>query len=98
MRNLSRTIRERSTDRIEIYREEMDRSRFGRDYQTVSRDFLRAKYAGRRIDAVVAVFGPALDFLLDHGGEIFPGAATVFCGIDRAELGDRTFHRMCGAC
>src|ERR1700752_3767059 len=67
----------------------MDRSRFGREYQTLLRDFLRAKYAGRKIDAVVAVFGPALDFLLGHGSEVFPGASIVFCGIDQAELGDR---------
>ena len=59
-------------------------------HQTLLRDFLRAKYADKKVDAVVAVFGPALDFLLDHGAEIFPGAAIVFCGIDQAELGDRT--------
>jgi hypothetical protein len=68
----------------------MDRSRFGSDYQPLLRDFLRAKYASKTIDAVVAVFGPPLDFLLDHGAEIFPGAHIVFCGTDRAELGDRT--------
>ena len=85
-----RTINEKTTERIEIYREGMDRSRFGRTHQTLLRDFLRAKYADKKIDAVVAVFGPALDFLLDHGAEIFPGAAIVFCGIDQAELGDRT--------
>ena len=85
-----RTITEKSTERIEIYREEMDRSRFGGDYQSLFRDFLRAKYAGRKIDAVVAAFGPALDFLLDLGSEIFPGASIIFCGIDQAELGNRT--------
>ncbi|MGB9364945.1 MAG: HAMP domain-containing sensor histidine kinase [Xanthobacteraceae bacterium] len=85
-----RTIREKSSERIEIYREGMDRSRFDSDYQPLLRDFLRAKYASKTIDAVVAVFGPALDFLLDHGAEIFPGAHIVFCGTDRAELGDRT--------
>jgi len=84
-----RTINEKTTERIEIYREEMDRSRFNGDYQTRFRDFLRAKYAGKKIDAVVAVFGAALDFVLDYGAEIFPGAHVVFCGIDPAELGDR---------
>ena len=33
--------------------------------------------------------GPALDFLLEHGEAIFPGAPIVFCGVDRRELGDR---------
>jgi len=85
-----RTIGEKSQEQINIYREELDRSRFGPDYQALFRNFLREKYAEKKIDAVVAVLGPALDFLLDHGGEIFPGAAIVFCGIDRFELGNRT--------
>src|SRR4051812_32871257 len=85
-----RTIKEKSSERVEIYREEMDRSRFGAQYQALLIDFLRAKYADKKIDAVVAVFGPALDFLLQHGSEVFPGAAIVFCGFDRVELGERT--------
>lgn len=84
-----RTVTANSPERIEIYREELDRSRFGPGYQTLLRDFLRTKYADKKIDAVVAVYGPALDFLLDHGSEVFPGSRVVFCGIDRAELGDR---------
>ena len=84
-----RTINEKTSERVEIYREEMDRSRFASNYQTLFRDFLRAKYADKKIDTVVAFLGPALDFLLDYGSEIFPGSAIVFGGIDRAELGDR---------
>ena len=84
-----RTLNAGSADRIEIYREELDRSRFDVTYVALQRDFLRAKYANKKIDAVVAVIGPALDFLLDHGSEIFPGIPIVFCGLDRAELADR---------
>ena len=85
-----RTLTSDSADRIEIYREAMDLSRFGSDtYRTHLRDFLRAKYADKKIDAAVAIISPALDFLLKHGAEIFPGAQIVFCGIDRRELGDR---------
>jgi signal transduction histidine kinase len=84
-----RTINEKSPERVEIYREEMDRSRFAGNYEMLFWDFLRAKYADKKIDTVVAVLGPALDFLLEYGSEIFPGSAIVFCGIDRTELGDR---------
>ena len=84
-----RTLNAGSADRIEIYREELDRSRFDVTYVALQRDFLRAKYANKKIDAVVAVIGPALDFLLDHGSEIFPGIPIVFCGLDRAEFADR---------
>src|SRR5215469_5260394 len=80
-----------STDAVEIYREEMDLSRFGTDaYRLLLRDFLRAKYADKRIDVAVAVLGPALDFLLADGSAIFPGASVVFCGVDRREISSRT--------
>ena len=85
------TLNSDSTDRVELYREDMDLSRFGsKAYQTFLLDSLRTKYAGKKIDVVVAVMGPALDFLLDHGAEIFPGASIVFCGIDKKELGERS--------
>lgn len=85
-----RTLTAGSADRVELYREPMDLSRFGSDtYRSVLRDFLKAKYADKKIDVVVGIIGPALDFLLAHGGAVFPGASIVFCGIDRRELGSR---------
>jgi signal transduction histidine kinase len=78
------------TDPIEIYREQMDLSRFDSEmYRTLLRDEFRAKYAGKKIDVVVAVMEPSLNFLLQHRDEIFPGIPIVFCGIDRKQLGDR---------
>jgi hypothetical protein len=86
-----RTLTSISADHIEIYREAMDLSRFGSDtYPLALRDFLRAKYAGKKIDVAVGVIGPALEFLLKHGDEVFPGASIVFCGIDRQEIGNRS--------
>src|SRR5688572_6644328 len=67
-----RTLNANSSDRVEIYREAMDLSRFGSaTYQTLLRDFLRTKYADKKIDVVVAILGPALEFLLSHGPLIF---------------------------
>ena len=84
------TLVANSADRIEIYREAMDLSRFGSDdHRSALRNFLRAKYADRKLDVAVAILGPSLDFLLDHGAEIFPGTPIVFCGVDRREVGDR---------
>lgn len=75
---------------VELYREAMDLSRFQSDtYPAQLEDFLREKYAGKHIDVVIAAMGPALDFMLAHGREVFPGTPIVFCGIDRRELGDR---------
>lgn len=77
-----------STQPVEIYREMMDLSRFGSpSYLHDLREHFRGKYRGKTIDVAIAVMGPALDFLLRNGAEIFPGTPIVFCGIDRTELG-----------
>ncbi|MFZ2081877.1 MAG: hypothetical protein WAV38_35545, partial [Xanthobacteraceae bacterium] len=88
--DLVRTLTSNSTDRIEIYNEAMDLSRFGsNNYQPLLRDFLRTKYADKKIDVAIAILSPSLDFLLNYGSDIFPGTPVVFCGIDKTELGNR---------
>jgi signal transduction histidine kinase len=88
--DLVRTLTSNSADRIEVYNETMDHSRFGsNDYELLLRDFLRTKYSDRKIDLAIAIFGPSLDFLLNYGSVIFPGTPIVFSGIDRTELGNR---------
>lgn len=92
--DLVRTLTSNSTDTIEVYREAMDLSQFGSNsYQPLLRDFLRAKYAGKRMDVAVAVVRPALEFLLSYGEAIFPGTPIVFCGIDRTEISGRSLPR-----
>ena len=78
------TLRSDSTEPVEVYREAMDLSRFSSNsYKTLLRDFLRAKYADKKIDVAVAIMAPALDFLMTYGDLIFPGTPIVFCGLDR---------------
>jgi signal transduction histidine kinase len=85
------TLRSKSADHIEVYREAMDLSRFDTSaYKILLRDFLRGKYADKKIDVAVAILGPALDFLLSHGETIFPGTPIVFCGLDKDELRGRS--------
>src|SRR5262249_27869722 len=59
-------------------------------YDGVFSDHLRRKYAGARPDLIVAVMGPSLDFLLQHGEALFPGVPIVFCGADQADLDGKT--------
>jgi signal transduction histidine kinase len=88
---LVNTLRSNSSEPIEIYREVMDLSRFGSNaYKALLRDFLRPKYADKKIDVAVAVIAPAFDFLLTDGELIFPGTPIVFCGLDRMQLGTRS--------
>ena len=89
--DIVRTLTADSPDPIEVYREAMDLSRFPSDkYCLLLRDFLRAKYANKKIDVAIAILGPSLDFLLEYGAEIFPETPIVFCGVDRRELGGRS--------
>jgi PAS domain S-box-containing protein len=75
---------------IEFYRESLDLSRFPmNDDGLFYRDYYRSKYAGKRIDAVLAIMEPALTFTLKHGNDIFPGAPIVFCGVEARQLQNR---------
>jgi hypothetical protein len=66
----------------------MDLSRFNStSYKTLLRDFLRTKYADKKIDVAVAIMVPAFEFLLANGDLIFPGTPIVFCGLDKRQLG-----------
>jgi hypothetical protein len=88
--SIVRTLTSSSAELVEVYRESMDLSRFGSDtYLLLLQDYLHKKYADKKIDVVVAVMSPALDFLLSHENVVFPGTPIVFCGIDRRELGSR---------
>jgi len=89
--DLIQTLSSNSEDRIEIYNEAMDLSRFGsNNYQPLLRDFLQMKYADKKIDVAIAILSPALEFLLNYGSVIFPETPIVFCGIDKTELGNRS--------
>ena len=48
--------------------------------------FLRTKYARTRIDAIVAVRGPAFKFLLQRRDQFLPGVPVVHVGISTQEL------------
>lgn len=79
-----------STEPIQIRNEYLDLARFrGPDQRRFLVDFLRHKYAGQRIDVVMAGLGSSLDFVLQHRDEIFPGVPVVFIAVDQEELKTR---------
>jgi signal transduction histidine kinase/ABC-type uncharacterized transport system substrate-binding protein len=88
--SLKSTFRAGISGPIDFYTESMDLSRFQhKGYQQLLRETYRRKYAGKKIDLIIAAMGPSLDFLLQYGREIFPGIPIVFCGVDRRELAGR---------
>jgi len=72
------------SNRWELFSEYLDSTRFPGEHQAeLLRDYLREKYAGQKIDVVVATPDPALDFLLQYRNDLFTNAPIVFVGIRR---------------
>jgi PAS domain S-box-containing protein len=66
-----------------VFVEYMDAKRFYEDrYQSQLPEAYRRKYLDHRIDLIVAVDDRALEFLVEHRDEIFPGVPVVFCGVN----------------
>jgi signal transduction histidine kinase len=68
--------------RIVLYSESLDAGRVAvesRDAELVA--LFTKKYSAQRIDVVVTVTKPALDFFKRHGEQLWPGARLVFHGI-----------------
>ncbi|MBX9626898.1 MAG: PAS domain S-box protein [Gemmataceae bacterium] len=80
-----------SAGHVEVRSEYVDTPRpGGPDLGRLQREYLRTKYAGRKVDLLVAVLSPALDFALEHRAELFPSAPLVFCAVEGREVAART--------
>jgi hypothetical protein len=66
---------------VEFYSESLSLSQFRDErHDGVLRDYYRRKYAGTRLDLIVAVMGPSLEFLLRHGRAVFRDSDRVLRG------------------
>ena len=78
-----------SAERISVYAEHLDLSRFGGPrHDELLRSYLREKFRARPIGLVVAQGSSSLDFVLRARGELWPGVPVVFAGVDE-ETGKR---------
>jgi signal transduction histidine kinase len=92
-RTLRESFRSELGKAVEIHSESLDLSQFERPgYDTALADFYRRKYAGTKLDLIVAVMEPSLDFLLQHGETLFPGVPIVFCGVDASTIEGKTLR------
>jgi hypothetical protein len=81
---------------VQLYAEYLGTSRFcGPDHARTETDYLRRKYAGLRIDAIITVYPAATECLMREESKVFPGVSIVACEIDRgtAESFDRSLWR-----
>jgi len=66
-----------------VFVEYMDTKRFYEPRHVAQLpEVYRRKYADHRIDLVVGVDDRAVDFLVEHRDEVFPGTPVVFCGVN----------------
>jgi signal transduction histidine kinase len=72
------------SSRWELYSEYLDSTRFPGSHQAeLLHDYLRKKYAGQKMDVVIATPDPALDFLLQHRKDLFTNSPIVFVSVKR---------------
>ena len=64
---------------IDFYTEYLDLGSLSEDRSELLTRFLRQKYQGRKVDLVIPVASPALQFFLQHRAELFPGVPAIFC-------------------
>ena len=68
---------------VEYFPEYFELSRFPEEKHILSfRDYLRAKYANRSVDVVVASADGPLNFLIKYRSELFPNTPIVFVATD----------------
>jgi signal transduction histidine kinase len=76
------SLAKETTKRIVLYSEPLDAQRFaGESLEPEVLALLAKKYRTLKIDVVVTVMRPALDFYQRHGEALWPGARVVFHGI-----------------
>jgi signal transduction histidine kinase len=76
-----------SREPVEIYDEYLDLSLRGDPARRqIQIEYLRRKYAGRKIDLVIAGLATGLDYALKYRETIFPGVPIIFCAVDEREV------------
>ena len=66
-----------------VFVEYMDTKRFFEErYVSQLPEAYRRKYLDHRIDLIVATDDRALEFLVEHRDDVFPGTPVVFCGVN----------------
>jgi hypothetical protein len=81
------TLAKDTTQHFAYFSETLDGQRF--DWKQYEAEFLALlvkKYERLRIDVVVAITQPALDFANDYGRQLWPGASIVFHAISARKL------------
>jgi signal transduction histidine kinase len=89
-RGLRAALAGASDGNVDIHSEHLDVSTSAqRQDRQESIRLLRRRYAGRKVDLVIAGLSSTLNFTLEHRDEMFPGVPLVFMAVDREEIAAR---------
>jgi PAS domain S-box-containing protein len=89
-RAIRSTFASESPQQIDIRNEYVNTSRVqDAEFMQAQVSLLRRKYAGRKVDLVIAGLSSGLDFSLKHRDELFPGVPIVFVTVDQREVNAR---------
>jgi PAS domain S-box-containing protein len=89
-RGIRAELQSYTAEPVEIYNEYLDLSRFSDDRsQQLIADFLRQRYADRKIDVVIPGLGHALDFVLKYRSQVFSEVPVGFCAVEQSEIAAR---------
>src|SRR5215472_2413449 len=78
-RALKTALESLAPEGVEYYSEYLETNRFpGDDQARLLSEYLRQKYAGRRLDAIITGVSLTLEFVLKYRHELFPNVPLVF--------------------
>lgn len=93
-RGIRSTLATGARGRVDVHSEHLDVSRFpDPGYQQKVAEFLRQKYADRKVDLVIACLASGLDVALTHRERAFPGVPIIYCAVDQREVKARRLPR-----
>src|SRR5271157_3183243 len=87
--SLESTVRSRVSSPVNSYIEYLESQSFGnREYEKALSATLRASYADKKPDLVMAIGFPALEFAEEYRYQLFPDVPIVFAGVARSRIED----------
>jgi signal transduction histidine kinase/ABC-type uncharacterized transport system substrate-binding protein len=88
--DLTKALREelqrQSKEQIDIFDASLATARYAEDQEEPYVNYLRALFAKRQLDLVIAVGGPAVTFLQRYRRQLYPATPAVYTGVDQRRV------------
>ena len=81
-----RGIFRQSAQPIDLYEASLATARFGDQQDAPFADYLRALFAGRQLDLVISIGGPAAGFIERYRQEIFPSTPMLYTAVEQRRV------------